>query len=204
MARWHAESKKFDEKLRHPADSPEWRNIDNEFPEFGRESRNLRLGLCTDGMNPYGNWSTRHSTWPVILCLYNLPPWLCMKRKYLMMPLLISGPKQPGNDIDVYLAPLFEDLNKLWRDGVSVYDGDLQEAFTLRAMIFYTINDSPAYGNLSGFRTKGEKACPICGKDTCSIRLKHYQKNVYIGHRRHLRANHPYRRKKKEFNGKIE
>ena len=66
LARWHAESRKFDGKLRHPADSPEWRNIDNEFPEFGRESKNLRLGLCTDGMNPYGNWSTRHSTWPVL------------------------------------------------------------------------------------------------------------------------------------------
>jgi hypothetical protein len=27
-----------------------------------------------------------------------------------MMPLLIQGPKQPGNDIDVYLEPLVDDL----------------------------------------------------------------------------------------------
>ena len=33
-----------------------------------------------------------------------------MKRKYIMMTLLISGSKQPGNDIDVYLAPLIDDL----------------------------------------------------------------------------------------------
>ena len=25
-----------------------------------------------------------HSTWPVILYIYNLPPWLCMKRKFII------------------------------------------------------------------------------------------------------------------------
>ena len=33
-----------------------------------------------------------------------------MKRKFIMMPVLIQGPKQPGNDIDVYLRPLVEEL----------------------------------------------------------------------------------------------
>ncbi|CAM8882783.1 unnamed protein product [Rhodiola kirilowii] len=41
-----------------------------------------------------------------------------MKRKYMMLSLLISGPRQPGNDIDVYLAPLIEDLKLLWNEGV--------------------------------------------------------------------------------------
>ncbi|GKD91392.1 hypothetical protein Tco_1366899 [Tanacetum coccineum] len=58
--------------------------------------------------------SSRHSTWPVVLCIYNLPSWLCMKRKYLMMSLLLQGPKQPDNDIDVYLAPLIDDMKTLW------------------------------------------------------------------------------------------
>jgi hypothetical protein len=31
-----------------------------------------------------------------------------MKRKFIMMSVLIQGPKQPGNDIDVYLRPLVE------------------------------------------------------------------------------------------------
>ena len=31
-----------------------------------------------------------------------------MKWKFIMMPVLIQGPKQPGNDIDVYLRPLVE------------------------------------------------------------------------------------------------
>jgi Transposase family tnp2 len=98
--------------LRHPADSPEWTSIDIKHGNFASDPRNLRIGLCTDGMNPYGNMSSRHSTWPVLLCIYNLPPWLCMKRRYIMIPLMISGPKQPGNDIDVFLAPLIEELKK--------------------------------------------------------------------------------------------
>ncbi|GJR35580.1 hypothetical protein Tco_1211264 [Tanacetum coccineum] len=65
------------------------------------------------------------------------------------------GPKQPGNDIDVYLAPLIDDLKTLWDKGVKVYDAYKKENFTLRAMIFCTISDFPAYDNLSGYSTKG-------------------------------------------------
>jgi Transposase family tnp2 len=64
-----------------------------------------------------------------------------MKRKYIMLSLLISGLKQPRNDIDVYLAPLLEDLNKLWKDGVRIFDAYLKEYFILRTVIFCTIND---------------------------------------------------------------
>jgi Transposase family tnp2 len=87
----------------------------------------LRLGLCMDGMNPYGNMSSRHSTWHVLLCVYNLPPWLCMKRRYMMMSLLISRPKQSDNDIYVFLTPLVDDLSKLWRDDMRVYDAYIKE-----------------------------------------------------------------------------
>ena len=35
--RWHADNRKCDGLLRHPADSLQWKNIDKEFPEFGKE-----------------------------------------------------------------------------------------------------------------------------------------------------------------------
>ena len=120
------------------------------------------------------------------------------------MPLLISGPKQPGNDIDVYLAPLIEELDILWKDGVELYDAYSKNHFTLRAVIFCTVNDFPAYGNLSGYRNKGAKACPICGENTHSVRLKNCKKYVYMGHRRYLRRDHPYRRNRKSFDGNVE
>jgi len=71
----------------------QWKNIDQEFPKFGEECRNIRFGLATDGMNPFGNLSTNHSCLPVILFIYNLSLGLCMKRKYMMLSMMISGPK---------------------------------------------------------------------------------------------------------------
>ena len=152
-------------------------------------------------MNPFGNLSTNHSCWPVILFIYNLSPRLCMKRKYMMLSMMISGPRQPGNDIDVYLNPLVEDLKLLWVDDVEVFDVVASETFMMHAMLFCTINDFPAYGNLSGYSVKGHKACPICEENTASMQLKNGRKTVYLRHRSFLQRNHPYRRLKKAFNG---
>ena len=53
----------------------------------------------------------------------------------MMLTLLISGPKQPGNDIDIFLQPLIDDLKILWDVGVEVYDAYLQEVFTLKVVL---------------------------------------------------------------------
>jgi hypothetical protein len=89
LLRWHKEERLSDGMLRHPADGSQWRKIDNKFKDFAVDARNIRFGLSTDGFNPFGDRSSSHSTWPVTLCIYNLPPWLCMKRKFIMMPVLI-------------------------------------------------------------------------------------------------------------------
>ena len=34
--RWHSNERKCDGLLRHPADSMQWKNIDQQFPEFGQ------------------------------------------------------------------------------------------------------------------------------------------------------------------------
>jgi hypothetical protein len=36
--------------------------------------RNIRFTLSTDRMNPFGDISNSHSTWLVILTIYDLPP----------------------------------------------------------------------------------------------------------------------------------
>jgi hypothetical protein len=45
--------------------------------------------------------------------MYNLSTWLCHKRKYLILSILIEGLKQAGTDIDVFLELLMEDMEKL-------------------------------------------------------------------------------------------
>ena len=73
LLRWHEDDRKKDMMLRHPADGAQWRNIDRLYPKFAADARNLRFGLSTDGFNPFGEQSSSHSTWPVTLCIYNLP-----------------------------------------------------------------------------------------------------------------------------------
>jgi hypothetical protein len=77
--------------------------IDLQHPEFSVESRNIRFALSIDAMNPLGENRTMHNTRPVILAMYNIPTWLYHKRKYVMLSILIQGPKQAGTDIDVFL-----------------------------------------------------------------------------------------------------
>ncbi|CAM8982153.1 unnamed protein product [Rhodiola kirilowii] len=59
---WHVEKRVADMKMRHPANLLQWAKVDNTFPVFGAESRNLRLDLSTYGVNPHGNLSSQHST----------------------------------------------------------------------------------------------------------------------------------------------
>jgi len=109
-----------------------------------------------------------------------------------MLSMMISGPRQLGNGIDVYLSPLIEDQRKLWDKRVLVFDGFHKETFEIRAMLFCTINDFPTYGNLSGYSVKGHHACLIYEEDTSYIQLKHGRKTVYTRHCHFLKPHHPY------------
>ncbi|XP_073309921.1 uncharacterized protein [Primulina huaijiensis] len=168
--------------MRHPVDSAAWDTINHKWPNFASDPRNLRLGLATDGFNPFGDLSSGYSCWPVILVNYNLPPLMCMTKENHMLTLLIPGPKQPGNDIDVYLEPLVEDLKEIWDTGVEAYDAFNKSMFNLKVILMWTINDFPAYGNLAGCATKRKLGCPICGEDGLLLRhnidLMHVEKNV--------------------------
>ncbi|TYK07279.1 gag-protease polyprotein [Cucumis melo var. makuwa] len=60
------------------------------------------------------------------------------------------GMKQPRYDINTYLAPLIDDLEILWEEGVRCFDA-----------------------------VKGFKACPISGEEATSIRLQHGKKCIH-------------------------
>jgi hypothetical protein len=132
LLQWHTREHKKDAMLHHPADGIQLRNFHQKHKDFAAEVRNIRFGLSIDGMNPFGRTSSSHSIWHVTLCIYNLLSWLCMKRKFVMMPLLISGPVQVDNDIDVYLQPLIDDLLVLWeKEGVRMWDEFQHQHFNL-------------------------------------------------------------------------
>ena len=66
-----------------------------------------------------------------------------------MPSLLIPGPTLPRNDIDVYLQPIVE-LKELWDVGVKTFDVSSKKSFQIHAALLWTINDFPAYGDISG------------------------------------------------------
>ena len=77
---WHASNeRKHNRKLRHPSDAKQWQNFNDTYKDFADEPRNIRFTLSTDGMNPFVERSSKHSTWMMILTIYILPPWLSQK-----------------------------------------------------------------------------------------------------------------------------
>ena len=78
---WHYFNKSVDGKMRHTADCPQWNFVNTELePEagnemFGRDPRDMHLGLALDGMNPHLEKRSTQSLTPVIVFNYNLPPW---------------------------------------------------------------------------------------------------------------------------------
>ncbi|KAD4586129.1 hypothetical protein E3N88_23730 [Mikania micrantha] len=165
---WHNTGRSTDGMMRHPVDGKAWQEFDNRYSNFAKEPRNVRLGLAADGFNPFGNTSQTYSMWPVVLTTYNTPPWLCMKESSFMLTLLITGPKSPGKDIDVFLRPLVDELKTLWTDGVQMRDAHTETIFTMHAALLWTINDYPACSSLSGWSGQGYKACSTCNEDTLS------------------------------------
>ncbi len=90
--------------VRLVCDSKAWQHIDNTWPNFAIDPHNIILGLALDGMNPYVDSSTNHSTWPILPLNYKLPPWLSIKRFFVMLTLLIPRKKSiKKENIDVYM-----------------------------------------------------------------------------------------------------
>ena len=109
----------------------------------------MRLGLCTDGLNPFGASGQQYSCGAVILTPYNLPPSMCLNDPVMSLTVIIPDPRSLKQRLDVYMQPLIAELINLWHDGVLTYDVSRKQNFVMRAAIVWTISDFPAYSMLS-------------------------------------------------------
>ncbi|XP_073151945.1 uncharacterized protein [Henckelia pumila] len=140
--RWHHDHHFDGDTMTHPSDSLAWCHFDETHPGFADEIRNVRLGISTDGFQPFGQTGQQYSTWPIIVTPYNLPPWMCMKDEVMFLFVIAPGPSNPKDKLDVFLQPLIAELRKLWYDGAATYDIHSQSNFTLRAALMWTWNTS--------------------------------------------------------------
>ncbi|XP_048622962.1 uncharacterized protein LOC125592025 [Brassica napus] len=79
--RWHAEHESPEGEMHHPSDAAAWKHFNKVYPDFAEESRNVYLGLATNGFNPVGMSGEAHSVWPVIVTPYNLLPAYDVSKK---------------------------------------------------------------------------------------------------------------------------
>ena len=115
-AEWHkTKREKKTGEMSHLADGEAWQHFDRKHKTFADDPRNLRLAIAIDGFNPFGNFSSTYSMWPILVTPLNLPPWECANPSNCFMSLLILGPTSPGKDFDVFLEPLIEELKELWK-----------------------------------------------------------------------------------------
>ncbi|XP_050207500.1 uncharacterized protein LOC126656920 [Mercurialis annua] len=197
---WHAEHEMVDGKMCHTLDSPAWKHFSELHTEFAEEVQNIRLGLCTDGFQPFGAFGHNYSSWRVILTLYNLPPGMCMKDEFMFLTVFVPGLGNPKHQMDIFLQPLIAELNQLWEFGVQTFDVQRRQNFQMKAALLWTINDFPAYSMLSGWSTSGRLACPRCMKNTDAFTLKRSRKQSWFDcQRKFLPHGHLYRRNTTHF-----
>jgi len=111
---WNYENRRSLGMLHHPSDGEAWKHFDQVHPDFAIDMRNMRLGLCTDGFNPYIQASySSYSCWSIIVTPYNLPLEMSMTKPYMFLSCVVLRPFNPIVGINVYLQPLIDDLKKL-------------------------------------------------------------------------------------------
>jgi hypothetical protein len=145
---WHKKHRSKDGVMRLIVDSTAHKHVESTWPEFERDHRHVRLGLASDGVSPHslGGKDQPTSIWPAVLMNYNLPPWLSMKKGFLLLSLIIPGPTKVKN-LDTYLSLLVNELKQLW-DEVWAYDGRkttrrIPREFRLKAIYMWTMHDYP-------------------------------------------------------------
>ncbi|GKV21627.1 hypothetical protein SLEP1_g31588 [Rubroshorea leprosula] len=125
---------------------------------------------------------------------------MCMRPEFTFLTLVISGPKSPSKNIDVFLHPLIDDLKRLWSSGIETFDSFRKQNFTIRAMLMWTITDFPRYGMVSGWSTHGRLSCPYCMEMTRAFYLQYGCKICFFDcHRQFLPTSHSYRMDASQF-----
>ena len=127
-----------------------------------------------------------------------------MKQSFFILSMIIPRKRAPGNDIDVYLQPLIEELKELWSTGIKTFDSYCNEVFDMHAAVLWTISDFPGLGTLSGWNMHTGLACPRCNFDTTPKKLLKGGKFFFMSHRCWLDGRHRFRLARMRFDETIE
>jgi hypothetical protein len=182
----------------HPADGDAWRHFDNMNPEKALEARNVRVALATDGFNPFRMMAAPYTCWPVFVIPLNLPPGIMFEPRNVFLTLIIPG--HPGNNMGVFMQPVWDELQHAWEEGVLTYDRATKRNFTMHVWYQYSLHDFLAYGLFSAWCVHGKFPCPTCKADVMFTWLaKGGKYSSFDKHRQFLPENHELRQDEKHF-----
>jgi hypothetical protein len=197
---WHQSNDMVAGVMVHPSNGEAWKHFNSIHPHFSVESKNVRLGLCTNGFNPFESFAVPYSCWSIILTVYNLPLGMCMRPKFMFSSTIILDPNSPCRNIDICFRPFIDELTQLWSSRALTYDVSRKQNFLMRAALIWTINDFPGYGMVSGWSTYGKLACPYCMENNKAFMLTNEGKvSFFYCHRCFLPTYHRYRKNKNDF-----
>jgi hypothetical protein len=88
---YHARNKSGYGVLRMPTDGYAFREIEEKWADFKDESRNVRLSLAADNVNPFRELSYIYSVWSIFVINNNIPPWMSIKREHIMLTIIVPS-----------------------------------------------------------------------------------------------------------------
>jgi hypothetical protein len=78
---WHVQRKR-DGNIQHSVDGRQWKHFDLSHEDFSNDPSNIRFGPSTNEMNSFREMRNPHSTWPIIMCIYNCNTHFFLRIKF--------------------------------------------------------------------------------------------------------------------------
>ena len=131
---------------------------------FLSSPRNYSFMLNVDWMQPFDH--TPYSVGVLYLVLMNLPRSERFKRQNIFLVGIIPGPSEPRKNINSFLAPLVDELCKLWHEGVLLKHSGSIVPERFKAALLCVACDMPASKKVRGFTAHNSKhGCNKCAKE---------------------------------------
>ena len=86
---YHARNRIQDDVIQVPEDGYAFRDMEEKWPHFKEEPRNLRIYLAADGVNPFTHMKSIYTVWTIFVINNNIPPWLSIKREHIMLSMIM-------------------------------------------------------------------------------------------------------------------